>query len=47
MKQLSAAKRIQIIASLVEDNSVRATAHMCNAAFNTVLKQMSHNRRAP
>jgi hypothetical protein len=32
-------KRAQIIAALVEGNSLRATARMCNVAFNTVLNR--------
>jgi IS1 family transposase len=38
MNRLSNQQRTQIIASLVEGNSLRATARMCNVAFNTVLK---------
>src|SRR5260370_33986263 len=38
MNRLSKQQRTQIIASLVEGNSLRATARMCNVAFNTVLK---------
>jgi IS1 family transposase len=38
MNQLTTSKRVQIIASLVEGNSLRATARMCDVAFNTVLK---------
>ncbi len=38
MNQLNPAKRAQIIAPLVEGNSMRATARMCDVAFNTVLK---------
>lgn len=38
MNKLSREKQTQIIASLVEGNSLRATARMCDVAFNTVLK---------
>jgi IS1 family transposase len=38
MNQLNPAKRVQIIAALVEGNSMRATARMAGVAFNTVLK---------
>src|SRR3990170_4518408 len=38
MKQLSIAKRVQIIASLVEGNSIRSTVRMTGAAKNTVAK---------
>jgi IS1 family transposase len=38
MNKLSREKRVRIIASLVESNSLRATARMCDVAFNTVLK---------
>lgn len=38
MNKLSREKRTQIIAALVEGNSLRATARMCDVAFNTVLK---------
>lgn len=31
-------KRAQIIAALVEGNSLRSTSRMCDVAFNTVLK---------
>jgi IS1 family transposase len=40
MNKLNESKRVQIIASLVEGNSLRATARMCDVAFNTVLKLM-------
>jgi IS1 family transposase len=40
MNTLNKSKRVQIIASLVEGNSLRATARMCDVAFNTVLKLM-------
>lgn len=38
MNRLSKQQQTQIIASLVEGNSLRATARMCGVAFNTVLK---------
>lgn len=38
MNKLSREKRTQIVAALVEGNSLRATARMCDVAFNTVLK---------
>lgn len=38
MNKLNKAKQIQIISALVEGNSLRATARMCEVAFNTVLK---------
>lgn len=37
MNKLSREKQTHIIASLVEGNSLRATARMCGVAFNTVL----------
>jgi len=38
MNKLNKQKRVQIIKALVEGNSLRATARMCDVAFNTVLK---------
>jgi hypothetical protein len=38
MNQLSKEKRKQIVASLVEGNSIRATVRMTGAAKNTVVK---------
>jgi IS1 family transposase len=38
MNRLNKQKQAQIIASLVEGSSLRATARMCDVAFNTVLK---------
>jgi len=38
MNKLNREKRVQIINALVEGNSLRATARMCDVAFNTVLK---------
>src|SRR5271154_3299242 len=38
MNRLNKEKQTQIISALVEGNSLRATARMCDVAFNTVLK---------
>jgi IS1 family transposase len=38
MNQLNRTKRAQIIGALVEGNSIRATARMCDVSFNAVLK---------
>jgi IS1 family transposase len=38
MNKIPEAKRVQIIGALVEGNSIRATARMCDVSFNTVLK---------
>jgi len=38
MNKLTQAKRVQIIAALVEGNSIRATCRMTGAAKGTVLK---------
>ncbi len=38
MNKLSTAKRVQIVAALVEGNSIRATCRMTGAAKNTVIK---------
>lgn len=38
MNKLSKEKRTQMLAVLVEGNSLRATARICDVAFNTVLK---------
>ncbi len=38
MNQLSTEKRAQILGCLVEGNSLRATARICDVAYNTVLK---------
>lgn len=38
MNRLSKEKQAQILAVLVEGNSLRATARICDVAFNTVLK---------
>jgi IS1 family transposase len=42
MNRLSKQQRIQIITALVEGNSLRATARMCDVSFNTVLKLVPH-----
>jgi len=46
MNKLNKAKRTQIISCLVEGNSLRATARMCDVAFNTVLKLLPEIGRA-
>jgi phosphoribosylaminoimidazole (AIR) synthetase len=38
MNKLSNTKRAQVIAALVEGNSIRATARMTGVAFNTALR---------
>ena len=38
MNKLSTEKRVQMLNCLVEGNSLRSTARMCDVAFNTVLK---------
>lgn len=38
MNKLNRIRQVQIISALVEGNSLRATARMCDVAFNTVLK---------
>ena len=38
VNKLDSKQRAQIISALVEGNSLRATARMCDVAFNTVLK---------
>ena len=38
MSCLNKEQRTKIIAALVEGNSLRATARICDVAFNTVLK---------
>jgi len=38
MNKLNNSKRAQIVSALVEGNSLRAAARMCDVAFNTVLK---------
>jgi len=42
MNRLSKQQRTQIINALVEGNSLRATARICDVAFNTVLKLVPH-----
>lgn len=46
MNKLNTAKRTQIISALVEGNSLRSTARMCDVAFNTVLKLLPEIGRA-
>ena len=38
MNRLTKEQRTKVIAALVEGNSLRATARMCDVVFNTVLK---------
>ena len=40
MNYLSRDKQTQVIASLVEGNSLRSTARMCDVAFNSVLRML-------
>jgi len=46
MNRLNTAKRAQIIAVLIEGNSVRSTARLTGVAFNTVLKLLPEIGRA-
>jgi IS1 family transposase len=46
MNKLNQAKRTQIIAALVEGNSLRSTSRLCDVAFNTVLKLLPEIGRA-
>ncbi len=46
MNKLNKAKRTRIISALVEGNSLRAIARMCDVAFNTVLKLLPEIGRA-
>lgn len=46
MNRLSTKQRTKLIAALVEGNSLRATARMCDVAFNTVLKLLPEIGRA-
>jgi hypothetical protein len=46
MNRLSKEQRTKIIAALVEGNSLRAVARMCDVAFNTVLKLVPDIGRA-
>ena len=46
MNKLDSTRRSQIIAALVEGNSLRATARICDVAFNTVLKLLPAIGRA-
>ncbi len=41
MNKLSAAKRKQVVAALVEGSSLRATARMCGVSLNTVTKLLT------
>lgn len=41
MNKLTQAKRVQVVAALVEGNSVRATCRMTGVAKGTVLKLLS------
>ncbi|MEO7863758.1 MAG: hypothetical protein ABIU05_25660 [Nitrospirales bacterium] len=41
MNELNAAKRAQIVASLMEGNSINATVRMTGAAKHTVLKLLA------
>src|SRR6185437_2614887 len=46
MNKLNKQKQAQIISALIEGNSLRATARMCDVAFNTVLKLVPEIGRA-
>lgn len=46
MNKLDRQTQIQIVSALVEGNSLRATARMCDVAFNTVLKLLPQIGRA-
>jgi IS1 family transposase len=46
MNRLSKEQRTKIIAALVEGNSLRATARICDVVFNTVLKLLPKIGRA-
>src|SRR6267142_1959056 len=46
MNRLTKEQRTKIIAALVEGNSLRATARMCDVIFNTVLKLVPQIGRA-
>ena len=46
MNKLSTEKRVQLLACLVEGNSIRATARMTGVAFNTVLRFVADAGRA-
>ncbi|MGB6684224.1 MAG: hypothetical protein WBH24_11315 [Candidatus Acidiferrum sp.] len=41
MNQLSHVKRIQVIAALVEGNSIRATVHMTGASKNAIQSHLA------
>jgi uncharacterized protein YycO len=46
MNQLSTAKRVQVIAALVEGNSIRSTERMSGVAKNTVLRLLTEIGKA-
>jgi hypothetical protein len=46
MNQLSTSKRVQVIAALVEGNSIRSTERMTGVAKNTVLRLLSEIGKA-
>lgn len=46
MNKLTTAKRAQVIAALIEGNSVRSTARLTGVAFNTILKFLPEIGRA-
>lgn len=46
MNRLDTKQRTQIVSALVEGNSLRATARLCDVAFNTVLKLLPDIGRA-
>jgi hypothetical protein len=46
MNKLSTERRVQLLACLVEGNSIRATSRMTGVAFNTVLKFVADVGRA-
>jgi IS1 family transposase len=46
MNQLSTAKRVQVIAALVEGNSIRSTERMTGVAKHTILDLLAHIGRA-
>lgn len=46
MNKLNTTKRAQIIAAVIEGNSLRSTARLAGVAFNTVLKLLPEIGRA-
>lgn len=46
INKLTNNKRAQVVAALVEGNSLRVTVRMCDVAFNTVLKLLPEVGRA-